>query len=60
VIGMRLAAARSRIGRANCRVGSVRHVRTTAKKRGKVVGQNPKAGSVKDRGFKVKLVVGRR
>jgi beta-lactam-binding protein with PASTA domain len=35
-------------------------VRTKAKKRGKVVAQNPKAGSVKDRGFKVKLVVGRR
>jgi Tol biopolymer transport system component len=60
VIGMRLAVARSRIGRANCRVGSVRRVRTKAKKRGKVVAQNPKAGSVKDRGFQVKLVVGRR
>jgi hypothetical protein len=60
VIGMRLAVARSRIGRANCLVGSVRRVRTKAKKRGKVVAQNPKAGSVKDRGFKVKLVVGRR
>jgi Tol biopolymer transport system component len=60
VIGMRLATARARIGRANCRVGSVRRVRTKAKKRGKVVSQNPKAGSVKDRGFKVKLVVGRR
>ena len=60
VIGMRLAVARSRIGRANCRVGSVRRVRTKATKRGKVVAQSPKAGSTKDRGFKVKLVVGRR
>jgi Tol biopolymer transport system component len=60
VIGMRLAVARSRIGRANCRVGSVRRVRTKAKKRGKVVAQSPRAGSVKDRGSKVNLVVGRR
>jgi Tol biopolymer transport system component len=60
VIGMRLAVARTRIARANCRVGSVRRVRTKAKKRGKVVAQNPRARTVKDRGFKVKLVVGRR
>ena len=60
VIGMRLATARTRIGRANCRVGTVRHVRTKAKKAGKVLSQSPKAGSVKERGFKVKLVVGRR
>jgi beta-lactam-binding protein with PASTA domain len=60
VIGMRLAVARSRIGRANCRVGSVRRVRTKAKKRGKVVAQSPRAGSVRDRGSKVNLVVGRR
>ena len=60
VIGLRLAVARSRIGRANCGVGSVRRVRTKAKQRGKVVSQSPKARSVKDRGFKVKLVVGRR
>jgi Tol biopolymer transport system component len=60
VIGMRLAVARARIGRANCLVGSVRRVRTKAKKSGKVVAQSPKAGTVKDRGFKVKLVVGRR
>ena len=60
VIGMRLAVARSRIGRANCRVGTVRRVRTKAKKRGKVVAQSPRAGSVMDRGSKVNLVVGRR
>ena len=60
VIGMRLAVARARIGRANCRVGTVRHVRTKAKKRGKVVAQSPRAGSVKARASKVNLVVGRR
>jgi beta-lactam-binding protein with PASTA domain len=60
VIGMRLAVARSRIGRANCRVGSVRRVRAKPKKAGKVLAQSPKAGSVRARGAKVKLVVGRR
>jgi Tol biopolymer transport system component len=60
VIGMRLAVARSRIGRANCRVGSVRRIRAKPKKAGKVLGQNPKAGAVRTRGSKVKLVVGRR
>ncbi len=34
VIGMRLAVARSRIGRANCRVGSVRRVRAKAREGG--------------------------
>jgi Tol biopolymer transport system component len=60
VIGMRLAAARARIGRANCRVGSVRRVRAKAKKVGKVLSQSPRAGSVRARASKVNLVVGRR
>ena len=60
VIGMRLAVARTRIGKANCRVGSVRRARAKPKKAGKVLAQNPRAGSVLGRGSKVKLVVGRR
>ena len=60
VIGMRLAVARARIGRANCRVGSVRRVRAKAKKVGKVIRQSPRAGSVLARASKVNLVVGRR
>ena len=60
VIGMRLAVARKRIGRANCRVGTVRRARAKPKKAGKVLSQNPRAGSVRTRGTKVKLVVGRR
>ena len=60
VIGMRLAVARARIGRANCRVGSVRRARAKPKKAGKVLSQSPRAGTVLARGSKVKLVVGRR
>lgn len=60
VIGLRLAVARARIGRANCLVGSVRRVRAKPMKAGKVLAQNPRAGSVRARGAKVKLVVGRR
>jgi Tol biopolymer transport system component len=60
VIGMRLAVARARIGRANCRVGTVRRARAAAKRAGKVLSQNPRAGSVRTRGARVKLVVGRR
>jgi Tol biopolymer transport system component len=60
VIGMRLAVARKRIGRANCRVGTVRRARAKPKKAGKVLSQSPRAGSERTRGTKVKLVVGRR
>jgi beta-lactam-binding protein with PASTA domain len=35
-------------------------VRAKPKKAGKVLAQSPKAGSVRARGTKVKLVVGRR
>jgi Tol biopolymer transport system component len=58
VIGLRLAVARKRIGRANCLVGRVRRARS--RKVGKVLSQSPKAGSVRTRGAKVNLVVGRR
>ena len=60
VIGLRLAVARSRIGRANCQVGRVRRARSRSRKAGKVLSQSPRAGSVRTRGAKVNLVVGRR
>jgi hypothetical protein len=60
VIGMRLAAARKRILRANCSVGTVRRARAKPKKAGKVLSQSPRARSVRARGAKVNLVVGRR
>ena len=58
VIGLRLATARKRIGRAHCRVGRVRRARS--RRVGRVLSQSPRAGSVRPRGTRVKLVVGRR
>lgn len=60
VIGMRLAVARKKIGRANCLVGGVRRVRSAKTRVGKVLSQSPKPGAVRTRGAKVNLVVGRR
>ncbi len=58
VIGLRLAVARTRIGRANCKVGRVRRARS--RRVGKVLSQSPNAGAVRARGTKVNLTVGRR
>jgi len=58
VIGLRLATARKRIGRANCRVGRVRRARS--RRVGRVLSQSPRARSVHPRGTRVNLVVGRR
>jgi Tol biopolymer transport system component len=58
VIGMRLAAARTRIRRANCRVGRVRRARS--RRVGRVLAQRPRAGVRRPRGTRVNLVVGSR
>lgn len=60
VIGMRLAVARKKIGKANCVVGRVRRARAAKTRVGKVLSQRPKAGAVRARATKVNLVVGRR
>ena len=60
VIGMRLAVARKKIGQANCVVGVVRRSRSARTRVGKVLSQSPKPRSVRSRGTKVNLVVGRR
>jgi beta-lactam-binding protein with PASTA domain len=60
VIGLRLGVAKTRIRRANCRVGRIRRVRVRRSLRGRVIGQSPRPGAVRRRGFPVKLVVGRR
>jgi beta-lactam-binding protein with PASTA domain len=60
LIGLRLGVARQRIRRANCRVGTVRRVRTRRSLRGRVVGQSPRPGAVRRVGFPVNLRVGRR
>jgi hypothetical protein len=56
VIGLRLAAARARIHRANCAVGGVRRVRTG--QIGRIVAQRPSAGSRRRGGFPVRVTVG--
>ena len=58
VIGMRLANARARIRRAHCAPGRVRHVHS--RRVGRVLGQNPRAGSRRASGARVSLLVGRK
>jgi GH25 family lysozyme M1 (1,4-beta-N-acetylmuramidase) len=60
VIGMRLAKARARIRRANCSLARVRRARVRSRRVGKVLAQNPRAGLLRYRGHRVKLVLGRR
>ena len=59
VLGLRISNARQRIRRANCSVGRVRRVRTRRSLRGRVIGQSPRPGAVRRRGFPVNLLVGR-
>jgi len=58
VIGLALGRAKTKIRRAHCSVGRIRRARST--RVGRVIGQSPRPGTVKRRGFPVKLVVGRR
>jgi beta-lactam-binding protein with PASTA domain len=58
VIGLKLARAKTKIRRAHCSVGRIRRARS--RRPGRVIGQSPRAGKVKPRGYPVKLVVGRR
>jgi hypothetical protein len=61
VVGLKLAAARKRITRARCRVGKIRRVHVTVRRRvGRVVAQSPRAGRRVAAGTLVKLSVGRR
>jgi hypothetical protein len=58
LIGLRTSRARTRIRRAHCSVGRIRRARS--RRVGRVIGQSPRPGTVKRRGFPVMLVVGRR
>jgi beta-lactam-binding protein with PASTA domain len=60
VLGLRLAAAKRKIRARHCSVGRVRRARSRRSLRGRVINQNPRPGSLRRRGFPVKLVVGRR
>jgi len=61
VVGQRLAAAKTRITRANCRVGKVKRVRVESRKQiGRVIAQSPRPGTRHASGTRVNLSVGRR
>ena len=57
--GMTLPAAKRTLARANCRVGKIRRAYSKAIKRGRVISQKPKPGTVLPSGGKVNLVVSR-
>jgi beta-lactam-binding protein with PASTA domain len=59
VLGLRLGAAKQKIRQRHCSVGSVRRARSRRSLWGRVIGQRPQRGTIKPRGFPVKLVVGR-
>jgi len=58
VIGLRLARAKAKIRGKHCSVGRIR--RAHSRRVGRVIAQRPRPGTVKPRGFPVRLVVGRR
>jgi hypothetical protein len=58
VVGLKLGKAKAKLRRAECGIGRVRRVRS--RHVGRVIGQNPRAGLVRPKDTKVKLVVGRR
>jgi hypothetical protein len=59
VIGLKLAKAKSKLAKAHCRAGKVTRKFSSTKKKGKVIGQTPKAGKTLPAGSKVKLTVGK-
>jgi beta-lactam-binding protein with PASTA domain len=59
VIGLTLAKAKAKLRKTHCAAGKVSK-RASARHAGRVIGQSPRAGVTKPKGFKVKLVVGRR
>jgi hypothetical protein len=59
VLGKTLKKARAAIVKAHCRVGTITKKTSSARLRGKVVGQAPKAGKTLKAGAKVSLKVGK-
>ncbi len=59
VVGKLPARARNAILRASCRVGAVRRSYSTARHKGRIVAQRPRAGALVAAGTRVHLVVGR-
>jgi beta-lactam-binding protein with PASTA domain len=57
VKGKTLAAAKTAITKAHCRVGAVAKRHSTSVKKGRVISQKPAAGKKLAKGAKVSLVV---
>jgi hypothetical protein len=57
--GKRLAAAKTLLAKAHCRVGKITSRKGPQKSRGRVVGQTPGQGAVRPAGSKVALVIGK-
>jgi beta-lactam-binding protein with PASTA domain len=58
VIGMRLAKARAKITSRKCRLGKLTYVKSTRKKKGRVLKETPKAGRRLGTNAKVALTIG--
>jgi len=59
VLGQMLAKARTRIRKANCRVGTLTRRVSSRKKRGRVLAEKPKPGATLEGGTKIQLIVGK-
>jgi hypothetical protein len=59
VVGLTLAKARAKLVMRHCRVGSVAKKASSLTKRGKVIGQSPRAGRRLRNGAKVNLTLGK-
>jgi subtilisin family serine protease len=59
VLGKRLASARASITKRHCRVGKVRYVKSSQKRKGKVVRESPAAGKRLGNSGKVNIWLGR-
>jgi beta-lactam-binding protein with PASTA domain len=59
VVGLTLAKARTRIGKAHCKVGTVTRAYSSTARLGKVLAERPKPGTRLKNGAKVSLTVGK-
>jgi beta-lactam-binding protein with PASTA domain len=56
---LKLARARTKIGKAHCSVGTITRKHASASRRGKVIAQSPKPGRRLKNHAKVNLTVGK-
>jgi hypothetical protein len=59
VIGMKLTAAKTKIKARQCRLGKVTYVKSTKRKKGRVIKESPKAGRRLGNSSKVNLTLGK-